>query len=99
MKTGNFIQVRVFCTAHEIDPEFISSLQELGLLELVAENGPAVIPHHQLPSLERMTRLHRDLGINAAGIGALEQLLERMEQMREEMRVLKNRLSFYDTLL
>jgi chaperone modulatory protein CbpM len=38
-----------------------------------------------------MIRLHNELEINVAGIEAITHLLERVEQMQEEMRRLRNR--------
>jgi len=36
--------------------------------------------------------LYHDLEINIAGIEAITHLLERVEQLQEEMRVLRNRV-------
>jgi chaperone modulatory protein CbpM len=43
-----------------------------------------------------MIHLHHDLEINIAGIEAITHLLERVEQMQENVRGLRNRLRLYE---
>ncbi|MFI5139075.1 MAG: chaperone modulator CbpM [Sphingobacteriales bacterium] len=88
----NLVSTSDICTYHEVEYTFISSLNEAGLVELKVVNHTTYIPESELQRLERMIRLHNDLEINVAGIEAITHLLERVEQMQEEMRVLKNRL-------
>jgi len=88
----NLIATADICTYHEVEYTFISSLGEAGLVELKVVNQATYIPESELQKLERMIRMHHELEINVAGIEAITHLLERIEQMQEEMRVLKNRL-------
>ena len=96
MATEELIKATVFCTYHEIDYSFILLLEESGLLELQLVEEEKFIPHSQLQQLEQMTRLHQDLEINIAGIDAIINLLQRMQEMREEMESMKNKLHFYE---
>jgi hypothetical protein len=50
----------------------------------------------QLGRAEKMVRMHDDLGINVEGLEAIEHLLRRMEQLREELTGLRNRLRRYE---
>lgn len=88
----NLIATLDICTYHEVEYTFISSLSDAGLVELKVVNNTTYIPESDLQKLERMIRLHHDLEINIAGIEAITHLLARVEQMQEEMRVLRNRL-------
>jgi chaperone modulatory protein CbpM len=88
----NLIATTDICTYHEVEYTFISSLSEAGLVELKVVNHTTYIPESELQKLERMIRLHNELEINVAGIEAITHLLERVEQMQEEMRILRNRL-------
>jgi len=88
----NLIATADICTYHEVEYTFISSLGEAGLVELKVVNQATYIPESELQKLERMIRMHHELEINVAGIEAITHLLERIEQMQEEVRVLKNRL-------
>jgi chaperone modulatory protein CbpM len=88
----NLIATTDICTYHEVEYTFISSLSEAGLVELKVVNHTTYVPESELQKLERMIRLHNELEINVAGIEAITHLLERIEQMQEEMRILRNRL-------
>jgi hypothetical protein len=88
----NLIATTDICTYHEVEYTFISSLSEAGLLELRVVDQTTYIPENELRRLERMIRMHHELEINIAGIEAITHLLERIEQMQEEMRLLRNRV-------
>jgi chaperone modulatory protein CbpM len=88
----NLIATTDICTYHEVEYTFISSLSEAGLVELRVVDQTTYIPENELQKLERMIRMHHELEINIAGIEAITHLLERIEQMQEEMRQLRNRL-------
>ena len=75
---------------------FITSLQEAGLVEITIVNETPYIAETELQKLERMIHLHHDLEINIAGIEAITHLLERVEQMQENMIGLRNRLRIYE---
>jgi chaperone modulatory protein CbpM len=87
----NLIAITDICTYHEVEYTFISSLSEAGLVELRIIDQATYIPEIELQSLEKMIRMHHELEINTAGIEAITHLLERVEQMQEELRVLRNR--------
>jgi len=80
------------CTYHEVEYTFISSLSEAGLIELRVVNEVTYIPEEELQKLEKMIRMHNELEINIPGIEAITHLLERVEQLQEELRVLRNRV-------
>ena len=92
MTQRNLIAANDICVYHNVEYTFINSLQEAGLVELQVVNKTTYIPESELRKLEKMIRLHRELEINIAGIEAITHLLERVEQMQEEMRLLRNRV-------
>jgi chaperone modulatory protein CbpM len=85
-----------FCTSHHVEISFIQSLEENGLIETVAVNQALYITSNDLPKLEQITRLHQDLNINPEGIDAINHLLRYIEEMKQEIVHLRNRLSFYE---
>jgi chaperone modulatory protein CbpM len=91
MTTKHLIATTDICMYHNVEYTFISSLKEAGLLELKVVNQTTYIPESELQKLEKMIRMHRELEINVAGIEAITHLLQRIEQMQEEMRRLRNR--------
>jgi chaperone modulatory protein CbpM len=88
----NLVAADDICMYHHVEYTFISSLQEAGLVQLKVVDKTTYIPQSELQKLERMIRMHHELEINIAGIEAITHLLERVEQMQEEMRVLRNRV-------
>jgi chaperone modulatory protein CbpM len=96
MTTATLISTHDFCTWHQVEYTFISSLHEAGLVEITIIDQAEYIPETQLQKLEKMVRLHHDLDINIAGIEAITHLLTRLESIQDEMRVLKNKLRLYE---
>ncbi len=88
----NLIATTDICTYHDVEYTFIKSLGEAGLVELKVVKKNTYIPETDLQKLEKMIRIYHELEINVAGIGAIVHLLERVEQMQEEMRVLRNKI-------
>ncbi len=86
----NLIAVEQFCAYYNIDFSFIESLNEFGLIEIVPVNDERFLPHEQLKEVEKMIRLHYDLDINMAGIDAIANLLKRINNLQQEIRLLKN---------
>ena len=86
-----------FCTIHNIEISFIQSLQETGMIEITTIEETAYIPANQLPELERIIHLHFELDINLEGIETINNLLIRINNMKDEITALRNRLRLYET--
>ena len=97
MKTEHLILVQEFITHHEIELSFIHTLHESGLIEIIIIEKNQYISKDQISDLEKMIRLHYELDINIEGIEAITQLVKRVDTMREELIVLKNRLKLYES--
>jgi hypothetical protein len=85
-----------YCIVHNIDPAFIHSLENEGLITITFSNEEQYIAGEQLHELETFTRWHHDLGINIEGIDALNNLLGKLRQVQQEMNDLKLRLHLYE---
>ncbi len=94
--TAGLIATNDFCTYHHVEFTFIDSLNEAGLIEIRVIDQKSFIPESELQKLEQMIRLHHELDINLAGIEAITHLLQRVQNMHEEMRLLRNRLRRYE---
>ncbi len=93
----NLIPAYEFCANHNIEISFIHSLQETGLIEITTIEETGYIPSSQLQELERIVRLHYDLDINLEGIETINHLLQRINEMQDEITILRNRLRLYET--
>ncbi|MCC8425604.1 chaperone modulator CbpM [Mucilaginibacter sp. UR6-11] len=96
MTAKHLITATDFCIYHQLEHSFITDLQEAGLVEITIVNNTTYIPESELQKLERMIRLHNELDINVAGIEAITHLLRRIEDIQEEMRLLRNNLKAYE---
>ncbi|GAA4088757.1 chaperone modulator CbpM [Mucilaginibacter panaciglaebae] len=96
MSTKHIITTKDFCVFHQLEHSFIADLHDAGLVEIKVVDNTTYIPKNQLRKLERMIRLHLDLDINVAGIEAITHLLQRIEDIQEEMRLLRNSLKTYE---
>lgn len=91
----DMIVLNEFCASHQVEMTFMQSLEEQGLIQTVIVEQSICIYANELPKLERIVRLHRELNINPEGIDVINELLKRMEDMHQEITELKNRLEFY----
>ncbi len=92
---NELIIISEYCDKCHIEPSFIEMLQEVGLIDIQAENGERYLLFSQLPDVERYSRMYYDLSINMEGIDAIHHLLERMEEMRREIHSLHSRLRLF----
>jgi hypothetical protein len=91
------IAVDEFCTHHNIEFSFISSLQQTGLIELNAVGETRFINSGQVQQLEKYIFFYNELDINLEGIETITYLLQRINSMLDEITLLKNRLRLYES--
>lgn len=85
-----------FCTVHNVEISFIHSLHESGLVQITTVQEAVYIYSSQLPQLEKLVRLYSEMDINLEGIEAIAHLWQQIQQMQDEIRILKNRLHIYE---
>ncbi len=93
----NLIPADEFCANHNIEISFIRSLQENGLIEIMTIEEKGYIQSSQLQELEKIVRLYYELDINLEGIETINHLLQRINNMQDEITALRNRLRLYET--
>lgn len=96
MDPKEYILIADFCEFHNVQYSFINSLNEFGLLEIQVIEENEYIDPEQIRELESIMRLHYDLEINLQGIDAIRNLLNRVSELQDEVRILRNRLSRYE---
>lgn len=98
MNTKNLIPANEFCIHHNIAVSFISSLHENGLIKITTIEETSYIHKNQLPELERIIRFSSELDINLEGIETIIHLLKRINEMQNEITILKNRLGIFESV-
>ncbi|MEH6681298.1 MAG: chaperone modulator CbpM [Sediminicola sp.] len=96
MESELYITISEFCNSHQIEESFVMSLREYELVHLSIIGDQPHIHQEDLPKLEKMVRLNQELGINLEGLEAIHFMLERMEGMQREVRLLRNRLKRFE---
>ena len=96
MQTEKMIPINEFCIHHNIETSFIYSLQKSGLIEISTIHVETFVPVNQLSQLEKLVRLYYEMDINLEGIETISYLLQRMNEMQQQILQLSNRLSLYE---
>ncbi len=96
MENEDLILADDFCTHHQVSYAFITDLAYAGLVELTIIEEQHFIRADQLREVEKLARLHAELGINEEGIEAIAYLLQRMNGLQREVRVLQQKLHLYE---
>jgi len=78
------------CHRYHIPEELLIEIIEEGLFaSQAADEEQMTLDQKSLQRLETAFRLHRDLNINLPGVALALDLLEEMEQMKEELEILR----------
>lgn len=92
----DLVIVSEYCRKCHIDPSFIILLEEGGLIDIHVAEGERYLLLSQLRTLEQYTRMYYELSINIEGIEAIHHMLDRMEGLRHEVVLLRNKLRLYE---
>jgi chaperone modulatory protein CbpM len=96
MQTEDMVPANEFCIHHNIELSFIHSLKESGLIEITSIEENSFLPVSQLNQLEKLVRLYYEMDINLEGIETITYLLQRMNEMQQQVVSLNNRLRLYE---
>ncbi|CAM3422438.1 chaperone modulator CbpM [Aequorivita lipolytica] len=96
MEREKYILISHFCNHTHIEVSFVENLREYGLVTFEEKENDIFIDEKDISEIERMFRLHNDLGINFEGLDAIKQMLKRLQKMEKEMDLLQKRLRLYE---
>lgn len=96
MNTEDMIPAKEFCINYNIEMEFITSLHNSGLVEITVVDEQCFVPVSQVHQLEKMVRLYYEMEINVEGIETITHLLQRMNDMQQQIMQLSNKLALYE---
>lgn len=98
METKNLISIQQFCAQYEIPVTFINALHEYELIEIIVTKNKNYLKAAQINKIEKMVRLYYDLEINLEGIHVIDNLLDKLEDLQNQITALNNRLKFYEDI-
>ncbi len=88
--------IDICCNAFHIETTFVSTLFEIGLIEIVQLEGADYISNNSLSILERYVHFYYDLDINFEGLEVVAHLLDKMQNLNHEVLLLRNRLARFE---
>ncbi len=97
MENEKLIPMEQFCTHYNIEISFIHALSEYGLVNITTSEEIHYLQADQIKDIEKMIRLHFDLEINIEGIDAIYHLLQRVNNLRNELQSIKSQLHDYNS--
>jgi hypothetical protein len=96
MNIENYILVQLFCTQTKIEHSFIANLNDYGFIALTTIENETYLLEEEITEVERLYRLHYELGINLEGIDALNNLMQKISDLENENKLLRQRLLLFD---
>lgn len=84
-------RITEICQSKSIDRAFINELFQNGLIELSFIETEEYVEEEQLAHIEKYITWHYDLELNMQGIEVVNNLLGKITQMQEEIRLLKSK--------
>jgi len=96
MKREDLIPAEEICVRYKVERQFVSSLNQSGIIEIIRIEETEYIHCDHLADFEKMMRLHDDLNINLEGLEAISHLLRQIKELQKDNRQLKNRLGLYE---
>lgn len=96
MSKENFIPLPTLCELFKVEMSFFSSLNEIGLIQITTIEELHYIHEDKINDIEKMIRMHHDLEINIEGIDIAFNLLQKIDELENELNIIKNRLRIYE---
>jgi len=90
MEKSNRISIEECCVYYSIETSFVQQLNEHGLIELVRSGETVFIAFEQLTDLEKYVHLHYELEINLEGLETIKHLLDRVQDLQNEVNRLRS---------
>jgi len=92
MSTKNYILLNNLCIHYDVEISFFNSLNEFGLIEIISVEESQYIQEDKIIDIEKMIRIHQELNVNIEGIDVVLNLLEKIEELQNELIITKNKL-------
>lgn len=98
MSTENFIAIAQLSSLYNVEVAFFNSLEDYDLIEIHIIENEKYIHQDKLLLIEKVIRLYLDLEINLEGIEVVFKLLSKIDELQNELIIVKNKLRMYESL-
>ena len=96
MSTETYIPIETLCTYYKVETSFFQGLNDYGLIEITTIEKSPYIDEKHIKNLDSIVRLHQDLHINFEGIDTVLNLLDKIQDLQNELIAAKNRLRIFE---
>lgn len=83
MSTTKYIQLRKVIQFHDVSRQEMEEWTEYEFFHIHRESDEEWVPEEELAQIERVIRLHKDLGVNSPGIDIILRLTRKLEELQE----------------
>ncbi|RKS20363.1 MerR-like DNA binding protein [Flavobacterium endophyticum] len=90
------ITISDYCNHYKIETTFIDILDEMGIIQFENRNNEKFLDTEKLHDLDRCRQLYYELHINPEGIDVILNLLQKQQELQDEIQDLKNRLRLHE---
>ncbi len=95
MAQEKYILVSHFCDQTHIEIAFVENLHEYGLVTIAKKENDVFIDEKDISEIEKMFRLHHELGINFEGLDAINHMQKRMKKLEKQLGLMQKQLKLY----
>lgn len=96
MSTETYIPIKTLCTYYKVEISFFQGLNDYGLVEIITIEHAPCIHQNYIKNVDAIVRLHQDLHINFEGIDTVLNLLDKIQDLQEELVAAKNKLQIFE---
>lgn len=96
MNIENLIPIPALCVHYKVEMSFFNNLSEMGLIEIKTIKEIQYIDTDSY-DIEKMIRMHQELAVNIEGIDVVFNLLQKIDDLQNELISVKNRLRLYES--
>jgi len=96
MEIKDFIPVIQLCSHYKVEISFLNELHEVGLIEIVTIEQTSYLHQDKINDVEKMIRIHHELKVNTEGIDVVFNLLQKVDDLQNELNTIRDRLRLYE---
>jgi hypothetical protein len=96
MSKQHTIQIKTLCRHYQVEQTFFSHLTDIGLIETITIQDTLYVDETDIRQIDKIIRLYRELDINPEGIDVIMNLLDRIDDLEQQLTATKNRLGLYE---
>jgi len=96
MDTTKYIEVTHLCKQYKVTEQLFSQLNDTGLVHVTVVEEKPCVPSQSIHKVDKIMRLHQELEVNPEGIDVILNLLEKVENLTQEVTRLRRKIHIYE---